>query len=111
MSEIRAAAFFESGLEQVILPPSIEVIDEDLFYGCPQLTSVFLPEKVTLIPFGAFQNTPKLESVTITAKKSFIDIDAFDSESGVTIIGIPGSYTEKYAEQKGLTFRAYEPGK
>ncbi len=111
MSEIHAAAFYESGLEQVILPPSIELIDEDIFYGCPRLTSVFLPEKITLMSVGAFQDTPKLELVTITAESPFIDIDAFDSESDVALIGIPGSYTEKYAEKKGLTFRAYEPGK
>ena len=95
----------------MILPPSIELIDEDIFYGCPRLTSVFLPEKITLISVGAFQDTPKLELVTITAESPFIDIDAFDSESDDALIGIPGSYTEKYAEKKGLTFRAYEPGK
>ena len=91
------------------LPSSVELIDEGIFYGCPRLTSVFLPEKVTLIPVDAFMKTPELKTVTITAEKPFIDMDAFETGSSVTLVGIPGSYTEKYAEQKGLAFEPYQP--
>lgn len=109
LAEIHADAFSETGLEQVTLPSSVELIDEGIFYGCPRLTSVFLPEKVTLIPVDAFMKTPELKTVTITAKKPFIDMDAFETGSSVTLVGIPGSYTEKYAEQKGLAFEPYQP--
>ena len=101
-------AFSESGLTEVLLKDALEEIGEGVFGGCSKLETVNLPEKISLIPYGTFLETPNLKTVTIEALKPLIDIDAFDAESSVTLIGVPGSYTEKYAEQKGFNFQPLE---
>lgn len=101
-------AFSESGLTEVLLKDTLEEIGEGVFGGCSKLETVNLPEKISLIPYGTFLETPNLKTVTIAALKPLIDIDAFDAESSVTLIGVPGSYTEKYAEQKGFNFQPLE---
>ncbi len=100
-------AFMESGLVSLTLPESFNTLNTNVFNGCEQLESVIFPEALTFLPIGTFTNTPALKSVTIPAQKVLIDIDAFDADSGVTLIGVPGSYTEKYAQQKNLGFQAY----
>lgn len=101
-------AFMESGLVSLTLPESLNSLAPNVFNGCEQLESVIFPKTLDLIPMGTFTNTPALKSVTIPAEKILIDIDAFDADSGVTLIGVVGSYTEKYAQQKNLEFRATE---
>ena len=100
-------AFMESGLVSLTLPESVNTLAPNVFNGCEQLESVVFPEALTFIPMGTFTNTPVLKSVTIPAQKVLIDIDALDADSGVTLIGVPGSYTEKYAKQRNLGFQAY----
>lgn len=102
-------AFAESGLIEVILPDTVTQIGEGVFMNCEQLEYVFLPEELKIIPHRVFQNTPALQSVTIAAPKPLIDSDAFDPETAATLIGYSGSYTEKYAQQKGFDFTPYEP--
>ena len=101
-------AFAESGLKNVTLPDKVEDLGEAVFFGCPKLESVFLPESVKLIPLNTFVNTPALKSVTIAAEKALIDKDAFTAADGLTLIGIPDSSTQNYAEQMGIAFAPYE---
>lgn len=97
-------AFANSGLTGAIFPDTLELIEPMIFLGCENLETVFLPKKITLIPNGAFQNTPNLKTVTISAEKVLIDKDAFDYTPDLTLIGVPNSYTETYAKQRGIRF-------
>lgn len=107
LAEIGEAAFAESGLVNVVLPESVTSIGNDAFYGCDSLQTAVLPKSVTLLPQGIFQQTQSLQSVTIMAEKVFIDSESFDPGADLTLIGIPGSYTEKYAKTMGFEFIPY----
>ena len=75
-------------------------------YGS-DFTKVIIEPGVTYIGREAFYCCKKLKTVTIAAEKVLIDKDAFDSGVDLTLIGVPGSYTETYAEHKGFTFQEY----
>lgn len=109
LAEISPEGFAESGLIDVALPDSVTEIGNGIFFGCTQLESVFLPAGIDLVPIAAFTRTENLKQVTVAAGKVLIDVEAFDDESNITLYGVPGSYTEKYAAQKGLSFASYEP--
>ena len=106
--DVDDSAFSESGLVNVSIPESSKEIGAGIFYGCENLESVYLPAGITLIRNDAFRETPKLNAVTIAAETVMIDMDAFDYGSNVTLIGIPGSYTETYASRMGLNFENYK---
>lgn len=88
------------------IPDSVIDLGVGVFFGCEQLRSVHLPESIELIPENTFRNTPNLQTVTIAANKVLIDLSAFDAESNVTLIGVPGSYTETYSKRMGLSFES-----
>ena len=109
ISVIDHYAFSGSGLVSAELPDSAVEIGESVFYACPSLETVYFPEGIKMIPKGTFWETPELTSVTIAAAKLFIDNDAFDAPEGLTLTGIPGSYTENYARLKNYAFEEYRP--
>ena len=63
---------------------------------------------MTSIGENTFRMCPKLESVTIPSAEIEINIKGFQEKSKVTIIGVPGSYAEKYAKAIEISFEAYE---
>ena len=107
LKKIDIKAFENSGLTNVVLPDSVEIIEAAAFSGCEKLETIFLPKGIEMIPQDVLRGTPNLKTVTIAAEKVLIDKDAFDSGVDLTIIGVPGSYTETYAEHKGFTFQEY----
>ena len=107
LKKIDIKAFENSGLINVVLPVSVESIEAGAFSGCENLETIFLPKGIEMIPQDVLRGTPNLKTVTIAAEKVLIDKDAFDSGVDLTLIGVPGSYTETYAEHKGFTFQEY----
>lgn len=108
LKKIDIKAFENSGLINVVLPVSVESIEAGAFSGCENLETIFLPKGIEMIPQDVLRGTPNLKTVTIAAEKVLIDKDAFDSGVDLTLIGVPGSYTETYAEHKGFTFQEYK---
>lgn len=51
--------------ENVIIPNTVELIENSAFYGCKQLKFIVIPDSVKLIGDSAFQNCPNLEYVII----------------------------------------------
>ena len=45
--------------------------------------------------------------MTIPSEEIDIHIEAFNSNAKVTLVGVAGSFTEKYAKAKGLAFAEY----
>ena len=101
-------AFAHTGFVNVQFPDTFEALDYGAFYGCDSLETVVLPENVDYIGADTFRNGNSLISVTLPAAEIEIDAKAFDADSGVTLIGVAGSYTERYAKGMGLGFEEYK---
>ena len=108
IKKIGGWAFAHCGLTEVSLPESVNSLDYGAFYSNLNLTTAVLPVGVASLGENTFRGCVRLKSVTISAPDPEIDINAFDQNSGVTLIGIPGSYTEKYCRATGLTFEEYQ---
>ena len=69
LKAIGNSAFYDTALEEVELPDSIESIGDWCFSHCSQLTSIDLPDSITSIPAYAFSECPKLDySIPETVK-------------------------------------------
>ena len=100
--------FAHSGFSSVTFPEGFTSLGYGAFYGSNNLKTVILPEGVTSIGENTFRMCPKLESVTIPSPEIEINIKGFQEKSKVTIIGVPGSYAEKYAKAIDIGFEAYQ---
>lgn len=76
------------GLCNIILPNSIESIDDDAFNCCENLQSIIIPRKVSTIGIRAFANCSSIRSVTIPPGVKKFDTFAFSGCSGVDSVFI-----------------------
>ena len=83
-----------SGLKSVIIPDSVELIDNWVFEGCTGLTSVAIPASVKSIGSSAFRDCTGLTSISIPASVITIGSGAFGGCTGLTSVAIPDSVTE-----------------
>ena len=132
LSSIEASAFGYTGLTSLTIPDGVSSIGDLAFPNCEQLTSVTIPGSVTSIGGWAFGNCSSLRSVTIGSGVTSIGMLAFnycpsltsvtipdsvtsigerafgysglEKMEGFTIIGVPGSEAERYANENGFTF-------
>lgn len=88
-------------------PEGFDSLGYGTFYGSSKLETVILPEGVDSIGENTFRGCGKLQSVTIPCADIEINIKGFEENSKVTIIGVPGSYAEKYAKAIGIGFEEY----
>ena len=114
-------------LVSVTLPDSVTSLGTSSFYNCHALTEVKLGNGLTAIPASAFEHCDVLESIVIPYRvssigaKAFKDCvafreitipratttiasDAFSYYDKLTIYGVPGTYAETYANEKGINF-------
>ncbi len=108
LRKIDGWAFAYCDLSEVVLPDSLKTLEYGAFYSSLHLESVVVPTQVTQIGENTFRKCARLKTVTFLAADLDIHLNAFEHDSGVTLIGIPGSYAEKYARAAGLTFEAYQ---
>ena len=132
LSSIEASEFGYTGLTSLTIPDGVSSIGYLAFQNCEQLTSITIPGSVTSIGEWAFGNCSSLRSVTIGSGVASIDRAAFihcssltsvtipdsvtsigesafgysglEKMEGFTIIGVPGSEAERYANENGFTF-------
>ena len=119
VTEIKANAFEDCGLESVTIPASIERIGDKAFYNsaiesvefkgtdvnlgssvfsyCFNLSSVTLPSALKKIPDSTFFNCRALSDIAIPSTVTTISENAFNC-SGLTIAAIPASVTSIGAE-------------
>lgn len=76
------------GLFNIILPNSIESIDDDAFNSCNNLQSIIIPSKVSTIGIRAFANCSSIRSVKIPSSVKKFDTFAFSGCSGVDSVFI-----------------------
>ncbi len=77
------------GLEHIVLPGDITVIDIYSFSSCTRLTEIVIPDRVEKICIYAFENCKGLREVTFGSGVKAIGMDAFDNCSGLTHLTIP----------------------
>ena len=77
------SAFSHSGLESVVIPGSVEIIQSSTFYCCENLTSVTIGNGVNAIEYDAFEDCTKLSSVSIPDSVTSINSTAFDNTAYV----------------------------
>lgn len=81
-------------LKEVVLPTTLEKIDESAFANCPELTAVTFAdgtESLTEISARAFKDCPKLESVALPDSVSALGESAFEGDAALTSFDIPDS--------------------
>ena len=78
-------------LISVLLPESIENINEFAFAGCKQLTSVNIPSKVTIIYDKSFSGCEKLNSIQLPSGVTSIGKSAFGGCKNLRSVVLPES--------------------
>lgn len=69
VKEIESAAFYKSGLKEVILPERLQTIADGLFYECRNLEKVVIGEHVTAVWHGAFWGCNALKTICVNASE------------------------------------------
>lgn len=87
------------------LPAALKTIDTEAFVGCI-MTSVVVPEGCKSIGNRAFADSENLRRVQIPESVTSIADDAFEGSTNLRIVAPAGSYAERYAEEKEITFIA-----
>ena len=88
-----------------ILPASLTEIESEAFANCA-FTYVKLSENTDTIGKNAFANCRNLKYIYIPEGCLWIDRYAFTGVTGLTILGVDGSYAKTYAGARGFDFIA-----
>ena len=91
LKEIGSRAFSDSGIESILIPNGVEVINESLFNCCRRLISVTLPNSVTTIENYAFYQCRPLYSISMSDNVITIGDLAFACCSSLTSIELSNS--------------------
>lgn len=87
------------------VPGFVEIIKQDAFNNCHNLTTVTIGNHVTIIEASAFYGCSGLISVTVPESVSEIGRSAFGNcESLDNVVVISGSYGEQYCIDNGLPY-------
>ena len=86
-------ADFIREITSIIIPDSVEIIDNHAFAGCDSLTEIIIPPSVTSIGTGAFYSTG-LISATFTNSDMTIESGAFANSSELKSITFPEGITK-----------------
>ncbi len=78
-------------LEEVIIPSSIEKINEDAFKNCNSITSVIIPDSVTSIGAAAFYNCGNLTNVVVPKSITNIGAHAFYYVNNLEVVYYGGT--------------------
>ena len=100
--EFYSGAFYNSGLESVILADGIEFIDEKAFEKCSSLKSVTIPSSVSEIRRGAFDGCSSLGEIAVPETVVSIGVNAFRDCSEVTLRVKKDSVAHQYAVKNNI---------
>jgi|GEM_PF-6156452 len=76
-------------IEEVILPPDMEVLQRGAFYQATSLKAVQFPDQLTTIDVAAFQYAESLEELHIPNSVTFIGNTAFHSARSLHTVTLP----------------------
>ena len=81
-------------LTSIIIPKSVTIIEDGVFWGCSRLTSVVIPDGVTSIGDYAFGGCSRLTSIIIPDKVTTLSSNAFQFCTKLTSINVGEGNTE-----------------
>ena len=102
--EIAYAAFKNTGIETIKLPPLLVDIGQSSLSNCKTLKSIEIPSSVERIRSEAFLGCTKLNAVQIPRTVTYIGTSAFSNCPDLSIYGYSGSYAEIYANSNNIPF-------
>lgn len=109
VASISDSAFTDcSSLADVTIPDSVTIIGKYAFSNCSSLTNVIIPDGVTRIDNSAFSECSNLSSVIIPESVNIIHRLSFLNCFRVTLFVAPGSYAERYAIERQISYRTYD---
>ena len=95
VKKISTAAFMgNSGICDVTIPDTVEVIDYHAFYGCSDLYRVYMPKNLVSIGESAFENCKALLDIELYDKVEEIGESAFAKCAEITSVTVPNGVTE-----------------
>lgn len=115
VTSIGASAFeFNTVLQEVTIPKSVESIDNKAFYSITSLTEVYFEDGSNLTTIGtkAFEQNSSLKRIELPDSLSIIDEGAFAGTTALDFIVIPFNVTtigEGAFADSGLTFVGIVP--
>lgn len=83
----------QENLKTINIEAKVTTLANSMFYGCSGLTEVTLPDTLEIIPIGAFQGCTNLTSITLPQNVREVGASAFE-KSGLQTIVIPSGVTE-----------------
>lgn len=75
--------FYGSGLKQIVLPSTVELIGERCFDGCRELSEIKLPEGIKHIGRWAFRDASALKTISLPASLESVGDDVFQGCSSL----------------------------
>lgn len=96
-------AFYDSGIENIVIPDSVVTMEGYEFSNCKNLKNAVIGSSVEML-YGTFEQCENLEDVYIRGKDTWISENTFEGCGQVTIHGYPGAWAELFAEEKGFSF-------
>ncbi|MDO4476121.1 MAG: leucine-rich repeat protein [Lachnospiraceae bacterium] len=109
---IAASAFYETGIASVALPDTVEIIGEQAFAFCRQLTEVTLGEGLGFIGNQVFYWCNQLRKLRVPRSVYFVGEEAFTifimegTVSSLVIEGYENTVVERAARASGCPFTA-----
>ena len=97
------AAFYASGVKEVIFEDGVTAVSDDAFTNCKSLSKVTIPGSVTQIG-SAFSGCSSLGEVYIPASVTQIAHDAFSNCASLKIKADEGSYAVEYAVAHNIPY-------
>jgi len=82
----------------------VAMIGNGAFMNCEGLISVIIPDSVDGIDDKAFMDCYNLTSVTIPSSVAFIGLNAFEGFDDLVLTVVEGSYAEDYAQFSGIPY-------
>ena len=109
VTDLGSQIFYDcDALTDVKLGTGIKKIPDSAFEHCDKLASIVLPYRVESIGNNVFKNDVAFTEITIPRATTSIGSSAFSYFDKMTIYGVPGTYAETYAKEKGIKFVAKE---
>lgn len=72
-------------LTEVIVPDSVEKIEDSVFKNCTNLKKIVLPDSLKYIGYSAFEGCKSLQSLHIPASVEMIDVPVFKNCPNLTV--------------------------
>ena len=94
-------------LESITISDGVLIIGNSAFAECTNLKRITIPDSVVRIGESAFSDCTNLENILIPDSVKSIGSSAFGNCTNLTrIIGISGSFAEKYAKENYFQFQS-----